>query len=123
MIEFKPNYHPLNAEIQKLRKAYRNPRFLEYLRKQRCWSCPATNDITASHILRGYHGLKNHDWASVPMCMACHWMYEYHKDKFVQFVCRHSRLPILADAEKYFQMFLVESGFEDDRTEEQKSGR
>ena len=101
--------------IQELRRAHREPPYLAWLRKQPCWSCPAKNDVTASHILRGYHGLKNHDWASVPMCPACHWIYEYHKDKFEREVCRHRRLPTVEDAEKFYQRYLTETGKEDKR--------
>ena len=110
-------FHPDGELIIGLKtKAYRSGAYLVFLRKQRCWSCPARNDITASHIFRGYHGLKNHDWVSIPQCGPCHWEYEYHKDVFEQ---RWGRVPNKDDAEKYFQRFLKESGREDDRTEGQ----
>lgn len=111
------NYHPLNNLIQALKtKAYRNNAFLAWLRKQKCFSCPARSEITASHIFRGYHGLKNHDWGAVPMCGPCHWLYEYHKDKFV--IRWH--LPTQEDAERYFQRYLSETGKSDDRVDTQK---
>lgn len=109
------HFHPDNEIIQKLKKAYRNRAYLEWLRKQKCWSCPARLNITASHIFRGYHGLKNHDWASVPQCGWCHWEYEYHRDKFMT----RWRLPSANDAEKYFQRFLQETNRVDDRNPDQ----
>lgn len=79
--------------------------------------CPARNDITASHVGRGYHGLKNHDWTCVPMCPCCHWEYEYHRDRIS---ARLGREVTLLDADQYFQKYLAEEAVEDDRTEEQK---
>lgn len=111
------NYHPDGELINGLKnRAYRSSGFLKYIRKQKCWSCPARVDITASHIFRGYHGLKNHDWACVPMCPMCHWEYEYHKDRFE---VRWGRIPISEDANGYFKKYLSESGKEDDRGEDQ----
>ena len=79
--------------------------------------CPKRNDITASHLGRGYHGLKNHDWTCVPMCSWCHWEYEYHRELVSQ---RMGRDISLSEAEAYFQRYLKESGEVDDRTEAQK---
>jgi len=112
-------------EFAKLKLSYRNGKYLAWLRKQKCFVCPTQggliypdlNTVTASHILRGYHGLKNHDWASVPMCSNCHWLWEYHKERFDLI----SRRPTLTDAEKYFQKFLIEESREDDRTEVQRN--
>lgn len=71
--------------------------------------------MTASHIGRGYHGLKNHDWMAVPMCSSDHWMYEYSPWLF-----RAGKvLPTFADADKLFRKFLEVEGLEDDRTPEQ----
>jgi hypothetical protein len=110
------NYHPLNGLIQALKtKVYKNAKYLGWLRKQKCYSCPARAEITASHIFRGYHGLKNHDWGAVPMCGPCHWEYEYHKEWFV----KRWHLPTAEDAEKYWQKYLAETGAVDDRTPEQ----
>jgi hypothetical protein len=100
--------------------SYRNAGYLAFLRKQKCFSCPTRGDdmvnpITASHIFRGDHGMKNHDWASVPMCGWCHWEYEYHKEVFGQ----HARMPTTEDAERYFQKYLEQSGKQDDRKPEQ----
>jgi hypothetical protein len=114
--------------INKLTKAYRNEDYLHWLRSKACFACGSerrndtewhqkASNITASHIFRSYHGLKNHDWGAVPMCNYCHWLYEYHKmdryrDKY--------RIPTIADAERYFQRFLADKGREDNRTPEQK---
>lgn len=114
-MEVRYNFHPLNELIMSLRRAYRNAAYLAFLRLQKCWSCPARNEITASHIFRGYHGMKNHDWAALPMCPWCHWEYEYHKELFI----KRRHLPVAADAEAFFQRFLKETGRHDDRTEDQ----
>ena len=111
-------------EYARLKVSYRNSAYLAFLRKQKCFVCPTQggliypdlNSVSASHILRGYHGLKNHDWASVPMCSNCHWLWEYHREKYDELF----RRPEIEDAEKYFQRFLKESGRQDDRTEVQK---
>lgn len=79
--------------------------------------CPARNDITASHIGRGYHGLKNHDWTCVPMCPCCHWEFEYYRWRVER---RYGRPITLVDAELYFSRYLQEMGEADDRLEEQK---
>jgi hypothetical protein len=98
-------------------KRYKHEPYMAWIRKQKCISCPARVDVTASHLGRGYHGLKNHDWTCVPMCPSCHWLYEYHKTEYQR---KFGFTPEISDAEKYFQKFLVTSGREDDRTEEQK---
>lgn len=72
--------------------------------------------VTASHILRSYHALKNHDWAAVPMCRECHWSYEYHRAKYI---IDFGREPNIEDANKFYLKYLQESGKTDLRTPEQ----
>jgi hypothetical protein len=47
-------------------------------------------------------------------------MYEYHKEKFVEVVCRWRRTPTKEDAETYYLHYLSEKGKEDERTLEQR---
>lgn len=98
-----------------LARAYRNKKYLKWLKQQKCWSCPSVgngyNPIDPSHIFRGYHGLKNHDWAAIPQCRACHTEMENFSWRFK---VRHE-MPTAKDAEKYFQRFLKETGGLDDR--------
>lgn len=108
-------------------KAFRDSDYLAWLRRHKCFACRTNGGfygdvmivyerVTASHIFRSYHGLKNHDWAAVPMCGECHWIYEYHKDNY-EF--KFGRLPTADDAEKFYQKYLKETGKEDLRTKEQ----
>lgn len=114
-------FHPDGEFIGNLKvKAHRDPSFLAWIRKQKCYSCPTRghdmiNPITASHIFRGYHGLKNHDWACVPMCGYCHWEFEYHKDVFAQ----RAATPTREDGNMYYLKYLKETGKPDLRTPEQ----
>src|SRR3990172_8941883 len=109
----------LKGLIQNLKaKAYRNAAYLAWLNKgHKCFCCPSIGSyeepITASHIFRGYHGLKNHDWACVPMCGYCHWLYEFHRSKFTT---DGFHIPAATDAERYFQRFLKETERKDNRT-------
>ena len=102
----------------RLVNAYRNPRYLAFLRKQRCYCCPSITDTTASHLGRSYHGIKNHDWLALPMCPVHHYLWEYHK---VVYHNKQLRWPTYEQCEKYFQKFLKQEGLADDRLEDQKS--
>jgi hypothetical protein len=102
-------------------KKFRDEGYLDWLRSLKCFSCrtvgfPPYQRVTASHIFRGYYGLKNHDWGAVPMCPSCHLLYEYHKDKYLE---KFGKLPMPKDAEAFYQKYLKVKNKEDTRTSEQ----
>lgn len=109
-------------------KRFKDTAFLEWLRGLKCFACRTGGGfhgdwamgnydrVTASHIFRGFGGMKNHDWAAVPMCGECHWTYEFHRDKYIE---SFGKEPTAEDADKLYKKFLQESGKKDLRTPEQ----
>lgn len=122
-------YHRDGEQISNFKnKAFRDPAYLDWIRSLKCFTCRTNGGfhgdlaigkydrVTASHIFRSYHGLKNHDWASVPMCSSCHWLYEYHKDKYIN---KFGPEPTGEDANKLYIKYLNETNKQDKRTPEQ----
>jgi hypothetical protein len=90
-------------------KTFRCKKYLEWLRDQPCITCkkiPSWGDgNTASHIGVSNFGIKPPDNQCVPQCPNCHWLYEYHKDKFKELTKKD--LPTLEDCERYFTFYKL----------------
>lgn len=74
-----------------------------------CGRIPSWRDRnTASHVGVSNFKIKPPDNQAVPQCGKCHWLFEYHKDKFREMTRRE--MPTLQDCAYFFELWCTQAG-------------